>query len=251
MSQIQELDKEKLLRRKLDLLLKTGQMLVESAADTNRIIRNMNRVAAFLGLPEEHLHVYVQFNMLMVNLSDGEHSFTKFQRCTKHGINMTTISLISKLSWQAIAEDYTIEQYAEELEKIRQRPRNYTPLQVAIGTGFACGGFCIQFGCDWIAFFYASLAAAIGMYLRGWLLRKGFNNYMGIAVAAFVSTLIAFLTMWLPSSWTSTPLHPLLACALFIVPGVPLINFVDDMLDNYIQVGPTRAINTFLMIVAM
>ena len=112
MSQIQELDKEKLLRRKLDLLLKTGQMLVESAADTNRIIRNMNRVAAFLGLPEEHLHVYVQFNMLMVNLSDGEHSFTKFQRCTKHGINMTTISLISKLSWQAIAEDYTIEQYA-------------------------------------------------------------------------------------------------------------------------------------------
>ena len=57
MSQIQELDKEKLLRRKLDLLLKTGQMLVESAADTNRIIRNMNRVAAFLGLPEEHLHV--------------------------------------------------------------------------------------------------------------------------------------------------------------------------------------------------
>ena len=74
MDQIQKIEREKLLRRKLDLLLKTGQMLVESAADTNRIIRNMNRVAAFLGLPEEHLHVYVQFNMLMVNLSDGEHS---------------------------------------------------------------------------------------------------------------------------------------------------------------------------------
>ena len=233
MDQIPKIEYEKLLRRKLDLLLKTGQLLVESAADTNRIIRNMNRVAAFLGLPEEHLHVYVQFNMLMVNLSDGEHSFTKFQRCTKHGIDMTRISLISKLSWKAITEDYSIEQYAEELESIATRKRNYTPLQVAIGTGFA------------------SFAAAVGMYLRGWLLRKGFNNYMGIAVAAFVSTLLAFLTMWLPSSWTSTPLHPLLACALFIVPGVPLINFVDDMLDNYIQVGLTRAINTFLMIVAM
>ena len=251
MDQIPKIEYEKLLRRKLDLLLKTGQLLVESAADTNRIIRNMNRVAAFLGLPEEHLHVYVQFNMLMVNLSDGEHSFTKFQRCTKHGIDMTRISLISKLSWKAITEDYSIEQYAEELESIATRKRNYTPLQVAIGTGFACGGFCIQFGCDWTAFFYASFAAAVGMYLRGWLLRKGFNNYMGIAVAAFVSTLLAFLTMWLPSSWTSTPLHPLLACALFIVPGVPLINFVDDMLDNYIQVGLTRAINTFLMLAAM
>lgn len=246
-----ELTREQLIRHKLDLLLRTGQLLVESAADTNRIMRNMKRTAAFLGLPEEHLHIYVQFNMLMVNLSDNEHSFTKFQRCDKHGINMTTISLISKLSWKAIREDYSIESYAEELEAIASRPRNYTPVQVAIGTGFACGGFCIQFGCDWTAFFYASFAAAIGMYLRGLMLRKGLNNYMGIAIAAFISTVIAWATTYLPSSWTDTPLHPLLACALFIVPGVPLINFVDDMLDNYIQVGLTRAINTFLMIVAM
>lgn len=246
-----ELTREQLIRHKLDLLLRTGQLLVESAADTNRIMRNMKRTAAFLGLPEEHLHIYVQFNMLMVNLSDNEHSFTKFQRCDKHGINMTTISLISKLSWKAIREDYSIERYAEELEAIASRPRNYTPVQVAIGTGFACGGFCIQFGCDWTAFFYASFAAAIGMYLRGLMLRKGLNNYMGIAVAAFISTVIAWATTYLPSSWTDTPLHPLLACALFIVPGVPLINFVDDMLDNYMQVGLTRAINTFLMIVAM
>ena len=246
-----ELTREQLIRHKLDLLLRTGQLLVESAADTNRIMRNMKRTAAFLGLPEEHLHIYVQFNMLMVNLSDNEHSFTKFQRCDKHGINMTTISLISKLSWKAIREDYSIERYAEELESIANRPRNYTPVQVAIGTGFACGGFCIQFGCDWTAFFYASFAAAIGMYLRGLMLRKGLNNYMGIAIAAFISTVIAWATTYLPSSWTDTPPHPLLACALFIVPGVPLINFVDDMLDNYIQVGLTRAINTFLMIVAM
>lgn len=42
-----------------------------------------------------------------------------------------------------------------------------------------------------------------------------------------------------------------MACALFIVPGVPLINFVSDMLDNYVQVGITRAVNTLLIVVAM
>ena len=67
-----ELTREQLIRHKLDLLLRTGQLLVESAADTNRIMRNMKRTAAFLGLPEEHLHIYVQFNMLMVNLSDND-----------------------------------------------------------------------------------------------------------------------------------------------------------------------------------
>ncbi len=250
MTQAMEQKREQAIRHKLDLLLRTGQLLLESGADTNRIMRNMKRTAAFLGLPEEHLHIYVQYNMLMVNLSDDEHSFSKFQRCDRHGINMAALSQISKLSWRAIREDYSMERYAAELEAVARRPRNYKPWQVVAGTGLACGGFCIQFGCDWIAFFYAAIAAAIGMKLRGTLNEKGINPYMGIAVAAFTSTMIAWGTTCLPA-WTSTPLHPLLACALFIVPGVPLINFVDDMLDNYIQVGLTRAINTFLMLLAM
>ena len=87
-----------LLRRKLDLLLRSGKLLVESAADTNRIVRNMKRVAAYLGLPEDKLHIDVSYTMLVVNVSDEAHSFSKFQKCEKHGINMTAISEVSKLS---------------------------------------------------------------------------------------------------------------------------------------------------------
>jgi hypothetical protein len=81
-----------LLRRKLDLLLRTGKLLMESAADTNRIERNMKRVAAFMGIPEEKLHLDIRWTMIMVNVSDETHSFSKFQKCEKHGINMTTIT---------------------------------------------------------------------------------------------------------------------------------------------------------------
>ena len=64
-------DKEVLLlRRKLDLLLRTGKLLMESAADTNRIERNMKRVAAFMGIPEEKLHIDIRWTMIMVNVSD-------------------------------------------------------------------------------------------------------------------------------------------------------------------------------------
>ena len=38
-------------------------------------MRNMKRTAAYLGLPDEHLHIYINYNMLMVNLGDEEHSF--------------------------------------------------------------------------------------------------------------------------------------------------------------------------------
>ena len=109
---------ECLLRRKLDLLLRTGKILVESSADTSRIMRNMKRTAAYLGLPEDVLHIHINYNMLMVNLSDEEHSFSKFQRCDKHGINMEAISAVSRLSWRAISEDYSLEQYEVALEEI-------------------------------------------------------------------------------------------------------------------------------------
>mgnify|MGYP002975168478 FL=1 len=138
--------------RRVDLLLRTGQLLVESAADTNRIVRNMKRVAAYLGIPEEKLHIDVSYTMLQVNVSDDQYSYTKFQKCEKHGINMSAISEVSKLSWRAIEEDYTLDRYEQELEQIRRKPRNYKPYLVAICAGFACGGFCKLFGCDWIAF---------------------------------------------------------------------------------------------------
>ena len=234
-----------LLRRKLDLLLRTGKLLVESAADTNRIVRNMKRVAAYLGLPEDKLHIDVSYTMLVVNVSDEAHSFSKFQKCEKHGINMTAISEVSKLSWRAIEHDYSLDQYEEELEKICSRPRNYIPYLVAIGAGFACGGFCKLFGCDWMAFLLASVCAFVGFRVRARCMEFGINVYMSIAIAAFVSTCLAYASSF--SGLSSTPYHPLLACALFIVPGVPLINFVDDMIDNYLLVGITRAANTAMM----
>lgn len=230
-------------------MLRTGKLLVESAADTNRIVRNMNRVAAYLGLPEEKLHIDVSYTMLVINLSDGAHSYSKFQKCEKHGINMTAISQISKLSWRAIENDYSLDQYEEELEKIANKKRNYVPYVIAVGAGFACGGFCKLFGCDWIAFLFASICAFVGFRVRARCFEFGINHYMSIAISAFIATCLAYAScVW---GVSSTPYHPLLACALFIVPGVSLINFVDDMIDNYIQVGIVRAVNTVLIVCVM
>lgn len=43
----------------------------------------------------------------------------------------------------------------------------------------------------------------------------------------------------------------MMACTLFIVPGVPMINFVSDMLSDYVQVGLTRAVTTLMIVLAM
>ena len=256
---------KKTLRRKLDLLLRTGQILMESSADTSRVKRNMERTAAYLGLPKENLHMNIDYYMLQVNVSDEYHSFSKMQRCDKHVINMLAIQEVSKLSWRAIQKDYSLDKYEEELEKIANGKHYYKDWIIAIGAGLACGGFCIQFGCDWTAFFYASIAAILGNRLRMFLNHSGSNLYANFAVAAFVSTILAWLSSFLstptvqaalpeflrPILFTKTPWHPLLACALYIVPGVPLINAVNDLLDNHINTGLVRAMNTLLIVTAM
>lgn len=256
---------KKTLRRKLDLLLRTGQILMESSADTSRVKRNMERTAAYLGLPKENLHMNIDYYMLQVNVSDEYHSFSKMQRCDKHVINMLAIQEVSKLSWRAIQKDYSLDKYEEELEKIANGKHYYKDWIIAIGAGLACGGFCIQFGCDWTAFFYASIAAILGNRLRMFLNHSGSNLYANFAVAAFVSTILAWLSSFLSTPtvqaalpeflrsilFTETPWHPLLACALYIVPGVPLINAVNDLLDNHINTGLVRAMNTLLIVIAM
>ena len=55
MEDLNRIQKEKKIRRELDLLMRTGEVLVASGADTSRILRNLHRTAAYLGLPEEKL----------------------------------------------------------------------------------------------------------------------------------------------------------------------------------------------------
>ena len=238
-----------LLRRKLDLLLRTGKLLIENAADTNRVMRNMKRVAAYLGLPEDKLHIEASYTMLLVNVSDEAHSYSKFQKCGNHAVNMTVLTAVSKLSWRAIENDYSLDQYEAELVRIATKPRNYRPIIVAAGAAFACGGFCKLFGGDWMAFLFASICAFAGYWTRQKCNHFGINPYMSIAIAAFVATCLAYASTM--SGLSQTPYHPLLACALFVVPGVPLINFVDDLIDNYLQVGLVRATNVMVTMGAM
>lgn len=252
---------EEVVNRKLGLLLQTGCLLMECSADTTRIMRTLKRTIAFLGLRNENLHLYVNYDILMVNYHDDTHSFTKFQHCKRHIIDMAVISEISRLSWSCIKENLSLDAYAERLNQLGKKKNRYTPWEVSIGSGFACGGFCVQFGCDWTSFFYASIAAILGFRLKMFLAKKGTNAYAGIGISAFVATMLAWLFTFLSVGpvahavpaflHSATPWHPLLACALFIVPGVPLINFVSDMLDGYIQTGITRALNTLIMVGAM
>ena len=85
---------------KADLILTTGQLLLENGATADRIVRETKRVAAFMGIPEEKFHLHIMYTTLMLNISDETYSHTKFRKCVKHSVDMRIISSVSKLTWR-------------------------------------------------------------------------------------------------------------------------------------------------------
>ena len=162
---------------------------------------------------------------------------------------MTVLAAVSRVIWRAMRDNWPLERFEKELETLENRKNPYSNFATAIGSSFACGGSCLLFGGDFIAFFVTAVCAFFGFYTRILCNKRGFNNYAGIAIAAFVATSLATLSQGVVHS--ATPMHPIVACALFIVPGVPLINAADDMLNNFITAGITRAFHTVLIIGSM
>lgn len=233
---------------KMHLLLHTGQLLMENGADSDRTLRDMMRAASFMGIPKDRIHQHVMYTTLMLNVNDDRHSYTEFRKCTKHGINMTTLSAVSKLTWRAMAKNYSLQDFERQLENIRKLPRNYPVWLTALGAGAACGGFCKLFGGSWLDFLLTAVCALLGFLIRRVCLGYGFNTYAAIAITSFATTMLAWATQFLTGglNW-----YPLIACTLFLVPGIPLINAVDDLLNNFIVSGMTRAMHTLLVVGSM
>ncbi len=238
-----------ILARKMDLLLRTGQMLMQSGADSNRIDRNLRRIAAYMGISADKFHMHITYTTLMLSISDGVNSITKFRKCTGHGVNMTTVSAISRLTWHALENEYTIDQYEKELDRIAGIGHHYPRWLIVLSVGLACGGFCMLFGCDEAAALTTWVAASVALFIRQELHKRRLNNYMVVAVSAFVATMIS--TLAASFQFSTTPNHPIFASVLFLIPGVPLINSLDDMIDGFTIVGLTRAIVGFLIIISI
>ena len=111
----------------------------------------------------------------------------------KYTINMNVLSAVSRLSWRAIREDYSIKQFERELNKIRKMKPQYPAWAVTLGTSLGCGGFSVLFGGDWASFVPATIAGAVAYVVRYFMLKRGFNFYMVTSMTSFVATLTAWL----------------------------------------------------------
>lgn len=231
---------------KMHLILLVARTMMENGADSDRTSQYIMRTAAYMGIPAENVSCHISYTTIMLNIKDEERTYTRFSKCRTHRVNMLVLSAVSRMIWRAMRDAWSLELFEREIEALEKRKSPYNGFLTALGAGFACAGSCALFGCDLAAFFITAFSAFLGFYVRRLCNEHGFNAYAGIAIAAFTATLAAVLLQDLDLS--ATPMLPIVACTLFIVPGVPLINAANDLLNHFITSGMTRAFDTLLIV---
>lgn len=228
-------------------LLEIGALLMSSGASTHRTRITMQRIANSLGYGIELL-ITQRALMLTIIETDQEYFFSRMKRISPLHPNFKMVSGISHLSWNVKEENWTIEQINTEIQRLKLLP--HYPRWILLGmVGAAGAGFCNLFGGDMINMGVAFIATVAGLFIRQETIRKKFNPYLCVFFAALTASFIAGLSEQFEIG--SEPEKAVATSVLFLVPGIPLINSVTDLIDGNIQNGIVRATNGLMIAFAI
>ena len=113
----------------------------------------------------------------------------------------------------------------------------------------ANAAFCRLFDGDAVAMGLVFGATLAGFYLRQKLLHWGMDVKITFFCCAFAASLLA--SPGLIFGWGATPQTAMAASVLFLIPGIPLINAMMDILDGHVLMAVSRLVQASTLIVCI
>lgn len=226
------------LRDVISLSLWAGQMLLQNGADSQKVEETVHRLGTQLGC--DWMDVVVLYDSIIATTLNNREFRTKARRAPGRGVNLEKIAQINELSYQAMRGALDRFALRRELRRIDKLPPNYGRWTVVLFVGLACAAFARLFGGDWPTLAITFLAAAVGMTIRQQMSLAHFNPILTTIVTAFAASLMASLGALLELS--NHPTAAISAAVLLLVPGVPLINASEDLLNGQMMNGLARGV---------
>jgi uncharacterized membrane protein YjjP (DUF1212 family) len=162
-----------------------------------------------------------------------------YKNSPAHSVHLDALTDISLLSWSVYENKLSFNKTKEVFNKVKNKER-YSPLLVSIAVGFACAGLCLLSQGDYINAAIAWSGAFIGSLIRFGISAKNFNAMISIGIAAFITTLITGLgAIW---DIGRNPETAMATAVLYLIPGVPLVNSVIDLIEGYLSSSMNRAL---------
>lgn len=221
--------------------------LMGVGVQTSRVVKNTARIAEAYGCGAD-MTVFQKTVILTVRDAQNTHSYSTVNKMRPMALNFAMNAQLSALSWQVVDEHLSLDDLKARYENIRTLPRekDHTVLWL-VACANAC--FCRLFQGDLIAMGLVFVATLGGFYLRQRLMHRHWNHLAVFTLSSFVASLIA--SMGYLFSLGTTPEVALGTSVLYLIPGVPLINSIMDVIDGHVLAGMSRFINATLLIICI
>lgn len=236
------------LRELSNFLLDFATTLMSAGVHTSRVVRNVTRIAGSFGYEAEMTIFQRHITLNILHSQDDSVRRTSLRTIRAGAFNFDTISSLSALSWSAHDNHLTLYELREQFNRIVSRPR-ISRWWVLMLVSFANASFCRLFGGDPWAMGLVFVATLIGFFVRQEMSMRHVNHLAVFIVSAFVASMIASAGVW--AALGETPETALGTSVLFLIPGVPLINSIIDLLEGFVLMGISRAVNALSLIICI
>lgn len=231
-----------------DLLTDIAAELMTSGAHTMRIIQNISRMAATFGYYIELSVFQLSIMMTITSREDSTNRLTLIKKTRPLALNFTIVSDLSALSWDTFDKSLTYDDIRQRYHDIVTQKRMSRWLVLFL-VGCANAAFCALFKGDLYAISLVFFATVVGFYIRQTLVKKHVNHLIVFTTSAFVASLLAGLGYVFHLG--TTPEIALASSVLYLIPGVPLINSILDIIEGHVLTGIARLVNASSLIVCI
>jgi uncharacterized membrane protein YjjP (DUF1212 family) len=111
--------------------------------------------------------------------------------------------------------------------------------------GLTCASFSRLFGADYPVMVITFIAAACAMFVRQELTKRNLNGFIIVVITAFIAGLISSMAVRFDIG--EFPRLGLAASVLLLVPSVPLITSVEDILYGSVLTGIARGVFSLMI----
>ncbi len=231
----------------LNFLLEYATTLMGVGVHTSRIVRNTSRIASRFGYVTD-ITIFQKTIIMSIRSKESLRVYSSVKRTKVLALNFRINSNLSALSWRAYDEQLSLPRIKELYNEIMAE-KNMSRWWVLILVSFANAAFCRLFMGDVWAMGVVFVATLVGFFIRQEMMRHHVNHHFVFVTSAFVASLIGSLSIFIPAC--TTPQIALATSVLYLIPGVPLINSIIDIIEGHVLVGFTRFVNACMLIICI
>ena len=229
----------------LDFIADYATYLLASGVHTSRVIRNSQRIGQSQGV-DIQLSSFQKSTILTVRDDAKGEAVTRVVKIPALPISFERNSDQSVLHKFDLDKRLFLDEIRRRYGELIDKPR-IDPIFVLVTVGLANASFCKLFGGDWTAVGIVFTATLVGFAVKQRMQAHAVNHFLVFACSAFVASLCATAAL----RFDCTAEITLATSPLFLVPGVPLINGVIDIMEGHVLMGVSRLVNAMLLIVCI